>query len=262
LEIILAAEPGPATDPDVAAAVEVAVGPLDGPPAPPRRADPTGVPGVGTVAAPADPGPYLVRVRSPDGESGIFSVTVLPGRTTQLVCHRDAGGRTRVVQFLSGPAAAPNDLRRLETAQQFLARGDVRFALAAVEPLLAPGGLDPVAGCLGGHVLIRQRQADRLRALAAAMADRFPGLPDSHVLAARGHEFAGRPAEAAAAYRVALDRGLPAFADHLRRLARAGIDHPRADRLRRAADALFPGLLWSGWPDDPAPPASRKEPTR
>ena len=107
-----------------------------------------------------------------------------------------------------------------------------------LEPLLEAGMFDPIAGCLGAHLRIKERQTDHLASLGELMAETLPTLPDSHLLVGLNHEAAGRTEQAAGCYRTALGHGLPVTASLTRSLsggvARLEVEHTRA--TARAGD--------------------------
>jgi hypothetical protein len=189
---------------------------------------------------------------------------VLDGRTSQFVFHQEADGQIHVSLFLPGTDPDPALLRRLDLVQRFLQRGQLREVLECVGPLLEARPVDPVAGCIGGYLLSRERRLEPLGQLAAHLVERYPTLPDAYICRARHAELTGQYQEAQTGYRDALDRGFPIFARNLRRLAeevaRARLDHPRAALLQQVSDRTIPGLLWSawtpepGWPDASSPP--------
>ena len=268
IEVVLAAErmAGTLDQPDKVReylkGVEVRCWPLNGTPGPVRHPDLAATPGLATLGIPADPGAYWVWARSAAGPSAAFAVVVLDGHTTRMIFHQEADGQIHVTQFLPDKEANPILLRALDLAERFLERGQCLPALAALQPLLAARPIDPIAGCLAGHLLIRGHRTEELGRLAESLVEWYPGLPDAHVLRGRYRELTSQTDAARADYQTALDRGLPIVAAHLRNLAdgvrRTHLEHPRAELLSQMADRSIAGLLWSawtpvpGWPDTAA----------
>lgn len=110
---------------------------------------------------------------------------------------------------------------------------------------------EPIAGCLGGYLMLRFGKANELETAVRNMSDFFGGLSDSHVLKAEYEASQGRNDAADAAFRTALDCGLPIFADGLTRLfdgvQRYCIDHPGTALLSKVFHNRVRGLLWSAW---------------
>jgi hypothetical protein len=264
-EVLLAVEtePGRADGAPVGASqvskyltdLELRLWPLGGTRGPAAHPQLSAAPGVATFSVPTNPGVYWFEIRATSGLSATFAVTVLEGRTTQLIFHQGADNQIQVSQFLPtsqpGNEADPTLLRQLDMAERFLLGSQLTPALATLEPLLEAPQLDPIAGCLGGYLLLRQRQLDRLAGLVTQMIKHYPGLSDAHVLRAVHRAAAGEGAAANAAARDALDCGLPFFAPCLEALAgltpQSAQAHPRAELLKRIALRLVPGLLWTAW---------------
>jgi hypothetical protein len=231
----------------------------------PAAPEMTPTPGIAGLALPTSPGPAWLSVTAPtpvSNPSVAFVLAVLPDRTTRLLIHQEGDGHIHALQFLpSTRPDVPTDpevLRRLDLAQHFLLGGKLGEMGATLEPLLIPeqpDRLDPITGCLAGHLMIRDRQMDRLKALGDRMVALFPELPDSHLLRAFHRDATGHAEEAVAGYTASLDRGFPITAHFLHRLAegvaRRKIQHPRTVLLAQVAARLVPGGLWSAWLTDP-----------
>ena len=120
-----------------------------------------------------------------------------------------------------------------------------------------PHDLDPIAGSLGGHLLVKQGQIDRAGALGERLIGApHPTLPDGHVLRASPcRPRAGRATPKRHIARRELDLGFPLVAENTLRLAsgasRARIAHTRVELLNRVVERLHPGLLWTAWIADP-----------
>lgn len=255
--------------------------PLDGPPGDRVRPGRANWEGIAQFSRPLEPGPYWLSVQTPSGLEGDpaaraiegdFAVTVLDGRVTELILHREVSGRVRVAQFMPSldpqEQLDPDAIRRLDLLQRFVLDGRLGEATTVALDLLAHGPADPVAGCLGGYLLMRDPRPDATADVAPVMRARFPGLSDSHVLL--GHYFTamfdqdgGRGSaaathwrdEAVASFRRALDLGLPILAPFLDRLRdgvrRFRIDHRRAGLVARVAGDRIPDSLWTAWVPPP-----------
>jgi len=235
--------------------------PMDAKPEEGRPLQPSASPGVSTATTPTKPGPYWFRIDSKDRRRNVcFALTILTGQDLNLILHQQDCGRIFVSQFMEhdGPNrdVDPLKTRRLDMAQRFLMGGELGQASSTLEPLLVdPHDLDPIAGSLGGHLLVKQGQIDRAGALGERLIELHPTLPDGYVLRALALSTKGRESDAEAAYRKALDLGFPLVAENTLRLAsgasRARIAHPRVELLNRVVERLHPGLLWTAWIADP-----------
>jgi hypothetical protein len=110
---------------------------------------------------------------------------------------------------------------------------------------------DPIAGCLGGYLLLKLGEAAALGTAARNMVRAYPELSDSHLLEAEYHAARGdqRAVERAAA--LALDAGLPIFADGVSRLldfaGSLALSHPNGRLAATVLDHRVKGALWSLW---------------
>lgn len=224
-------------------------------------------PGLAQIAWARSPGAHWLALGGADQAPVVFPLTVLAGRLALLVIHQDAAGQTHIFQYLPALGAddvepvAPNEapdvaqaklLRRLELLQRFYMSGRLDHAHDAARELLYAKWREPIAGCLGGYLMLRLDKPAELNIAAANMRNYFGELSDSHVLMA---EYAGRVLRddtwARQEFAAALERGLPLFADGAARLLegvkRYGIDHPRVATLQTVVVRRVPGLLWAGW---------------
>ena len=162
--------------------------PMDAKPEEGRPLQPSATPGVATATTPTKPGPYWFRIDSKDRRRNVcFALTILTGQDLNLILHQQDCGRIFVFQFMEhdGPnrEVDPLKTRRLDMAQRFLMGGELGQGSSTLEPLLVdPHGLDPIAGSLGGHLLVKQGQIDRAGALGERLIELHPTLPDGHVL--------------------------------------------------------------------------------
>jgi hypothetical protein len=111
-----------------------------------------------------------------------FSIWVAEGRTTIVTLVSRPDGPVDVQQYVV--PCSLEAMVRLERAQRRYVAG--RFAQIdddAIAALIAPEELDAVRGCVAGYTLAWRGDFERLRPLVAKMLERFPTLPDSHVLA-------------------------------------------------------------------------------
>lgn len=221
--------------------------------------------GVGDFAREVEPGGYILELNVPERPPVLFSVAVLPFRLTLVVLHRKAGGGIRILSFCPStlpptPDETPRDiatkLRRLELLQRFYLadRMHESHALRNAIELLHAKWIDPLAGCLGGYMMLKLGLGLELEEAVNNMKRRYGVLPDSHVLTAEFHLSLGRAGgetEARRSYAAALDLGLPVFAEGLLRLAsgieRLGINHPRAEVVSRVFASRARNLLWTAW---------------
>ena len=165
-----------------------------------------------------------------EGRSAVtLAVTVPVERLVQVAVHAGAGGLEPVDITFPTPARPGTD--QIVLAQRFMAAGRTDHVQRLAEEL--PD--DPLAAILVGHLPGHA---------TGEVAARWPDLPDAHVIAGVAAELAGDRAAAAAAYRAALNRGIPMLARGASLLAgaieRHGIEHARAALLERTE--AFNGL--------------------
>jgi hypothetical protein len=211
--------------------------------------------GLGEFQMAAEPGSYWLVIKAPNRTPVIFSVVVLPGRLTMLVSNRERDGRNRVFQYLPELDRPENSdqtlLRRLGLMQRFSLTSCFHNAYQLVEELIPNNLIDPVECVLAGYLAARLEKSEALLSASTAIRELFPELSDGYVLNGEYHAAMGDDEAAAAAYRSALDRGLPIFANGLVRLyeglQRYGITHPRIELLREVHNNRVRGLLWSAW---------------
>jgi hypothetical protein len=152
-------------------------------------------------------------------------------------------------------------LRQLDLLQRFYLGGQLQHVYTLADELLHAKWIEPVAGCLGGYLMLRLARPQDLNVASYNMARYFDALSDSHLLMAEFMASQGTSEQAFAHYVTALDRGLPICADGLTRLfagAKAhGIQHPRLPLLNRVYENHVPGLLWTAWTPKALVPGGR-----
>lgn len=221
--------------------------------------------GVAEYTAAAAPGPHWLSVEMGGQRPVVFALTLLPGRLTLLVAHLDAEGRARVFQYAPGLAAGrfatAVQVRRQEFAERFYLSGRLEHAYEIAGEALADESDDPLLLCLRGYLALKLNHNDVAASAAARLTELHERLSDGHVILGECRSAAGDADGAAAAYRAALERGLPVFAEGLTRLhnvvgpradagAQAGADPDfalAAKTLAAAAAGRVNGLLWTAW---------------
>jgi hypothetical protein len=189
---------------------------------------------------------------------------MLRGRLTELVFYQDVTAQVRVFQYLpalfTGEDPDPKSIRQLDLLQRFFLSGQLDRAEEYIDDLVAAKFVEPIAGCLGIHLLLRSKQLDRVEIATSNLLRLCPDLSDSHVLRASYDLAQGRETEAERGFRRALDCGLPIVAPNVDRLAegirRFAINAPLGallDTVRRHRV----GVLWTAW----IPPEAVAEPT-
>jgi DNA-directed RNA polymerase omega subunit len=218
-------------------------------------------------------GGHWLGLRLPRGGDLTIPLAVLPNRVALVVLTFDAQGTADLHQYSlelpRPPGAAPADLRlldpefkrsrfaamrRIELMQRSAAIGRITPTLPDVDLLLWDKWIDPVAGCLGGYLLVRLGRAVELQVPARNLTTYFGDLPDAHVLNGvyleKSDSAEGDPKSA---YLAALDRGLPMFRDGLALLEsaieRLELRHEGASRVRTVLAAVPAGSLWSSIPE-------------
>jgi hypothetical protein len=178
-----------------------------------------------------------------------------------VVVERDSTDLLTLLQYMPSlqpdPSWDPAHFRRLELVQRCLTAGRLDLGHDTAVELLGGKWEDPIAGCLGGYLMLKLGNAEELETAARNMVQTYPELSDSHLLEAEFHAAQQEPEAAERAACAALDAGLPIFADGISRL----LDYPSSFRLtndnaKLAAhvfDNRVKGALWSLW----APPKFR-----
>lgn len=247
----------------------------------PRRKEASPWAGITTAVVTTRVGPHWLSLGSRNGIDLLVPVAVLPGFVTLVIMTRDIDGSTDLHQYMSwlpefgtvpthvipGKLIDPDPslnwrgarfgaIRRIELMQRYVASGRVTPTLADVNQLLWDKWQDPIAGCLGGYLLIRMGMHADLQIPARNLTTHFSGLPDSHVLMGAWHEALGEENAAIAAYLAALNNGVPLFRDGLMLLRAAinrfGLTHWRAPLLADLIERVPSGVLWSSASELPA----------
>lgn len=208
-------------------------------------------PTIGQYSTTAAPGSYWLAFEPPEQPPLISLVTIPSGRVCMIVLSRAADGNIQMFQYLpptnGGFTAQPRYLRRLEMIQRFYSEG----ALQRAYELIEPNFVEPIAGCLGGYLLLRLGRSRELDISARSMTTHFPDVPDSWILRAEHKVADGKETEAKSAYRRALDLGIPLVAEGVARLREAterfGIDHQRCPLLNRIWQKRVRSLIWTSW---------------
>jgi hypothetical protein len=221
---------------------------------------PTGPLGFYEFSQAAEPGPYFLSVGVAEEEPAVFAISILPNRLTMLVLQYDASGSLRVFQYNLALTSenekykklSPDQVRRLELAQRFYLSGRLDYALETGVKLLFDKWADPLAGCLGGYLLLRLGKPHELSVATKNMVAFYGELCDSHVLKGEYEAHLGNEEVASMAYKRALDLGVPVFADGLTRLAAVVQkyqfqDHPNAQWISKVDSKRVRGYLWTAW---------------
>src|SRR5205823_4896495 len=205
-------------------------------------------------------GPHCLAIEVPGQDPVVLQLAMLTGRITMLVLHFDAGRRARIFQYLPSLRASestdPRTVRRLELVQRFYLKGRLDYAYETAKDLLQGKWEEPIAGCLGGYILLRQGKGRELGGPASNMTIFYPQLSDGFVLQGAAAESTGHGT--AEPFVAALNCGFPIFADGLLRLNQAvqryHIEHPLVALLTQIVKNRAPGMLWSAWlPEGLAP---------
>jgi len=232
----------------------------------------SGIKGLAAFQQAAEPGSYWGSLESLGQPPVVFALAVLPERLTMLIVQRDTAGRMRVFQY--HPALTPEERerrdqenapipgktsdesaalrrRQVDLLQRFYLSGQLMQTEQNAVDLLMAKWDEPVAGCLGGYLLLRLGKPDRLGAAAYNLAGHFGNLSDSHVLMAEYQTSISNRDFALVEFGRALDWGLPLCADGLSRLLGAVRDHHLKHANVPLLEAVYqnrvPGLLWSAW---------------
>jgi hypothetical protein len=214
--------------------------------------------GVGQLARSGRPGAHWLSLEAPRESPLVLALALLPHRVTMVVVERDPSGLFNVFQYMPSlrrdSSSDAVQFRHLELVQRCLGGGRLDLGHDSAVELLRGKWEDPIAGCLGGYVMLKLGKAGELETAATNMVRAFPELSDSHLLEAEFHAAEQQPQEAERSACDALDAGLPIVADGISRL----LDYPGSfqianDNARLASyvfDNRVKGALWSLW----APP--------
>lgn len=200
-------------------------------------------------------GPQWLSIELPDQPPVLFNLTILKDRITMLIIHQQLNRQIRVFKYtpaLENPQTMdPTQVRRLELLQRFYMYDRIKNACSLAEDLLMAKWVEPIAGCIGGYMMLKLGKTDLLDIAINNMTNFFGEMSDSHILAAEYHLNQGREDQACMAYLEALNKGLPIFAQGVELLYQAvkkyALEHPRKKLLEQVYDNRINGLLWSAW---------------
>ncbi len=212
--------------------------------------------------------------RTPDQEPVAFAVSVLPDRLSLVIFTQDENGLVELFQYL--PTLVPGEqfdsrqnlarfpvLQRSELIQRAYFAGRLEEPDQNAQELLYAKWIEPVAGALGGYILLTLNpQHYLLRTAVNNMSQYYPGLSDSHILNGVFHSLQETPSrEIWRDFQRAYETGLPIFAEGLGRLKKAiektDIDspenntlknHPQAEFFRQVHALQIPGIPWTAVP--------------
>ncbi|HEY5807864.1 MAG TPA: hypothetical protein VIT67_07840, partial [Povalibacter sp.] len=219
--------------------------------------------GARTAALTPQPGAYWLELSLNERSRIVLPLIVSPHRLTLIVVTRELNDAIELHHYQLALQADPQlngwdrdpyfsgsqfaALRRIELMQRSAARGQVTPSLPDIDILLDQKWLDPLAGCLGGYLLLRLGRARDLAVAAENLTRFFGELPDAWILLGEYRRSSG--GEAYEAYLKALDCGMPLFRDGIALLHEAivemGLFHPRTDLVRRALECIPVGSLWA-----------------
>jgi hypothetical protein len=210
--------------------------------------------GIGELGMPTSAGTRWLAVEPKDGDPVVFALAQLPGRFTMLTLVFEENQR-RGFQYMPSlspdESTKPGGLRRLELMQRLLQTGSLEAGTEVAVELLSGRKVDPLAGCLGAYIFLRQGRVDELRKTVARLLRAYPELSDCHVLEGELEAAAGRHAEAKRAFEQAIQAGVPLFGEGLTRLLEGlrkyELDHPRAKIVESVFRNHVSGSLWSVW---------------
>ena len=109
-------------------------------------------------------------------------------------------------------------LRQVDLLQRFYLSGQFMQTENTAVDLLEAKWDEPVAGCLGGYLMLRLGKPQELDVAASNLTRHFGNLSDTHVLKAEYQASISYQAVALEEFRQALNQGLPLCADGLSRL--------------------------------------------
>jgi Caspase domain len=228
-----------------------------GEPVPKARERPSKVaklPGIGEFGTGAAVGPHWLSVEVEGDRPAVFALAQLPRRFTMITLVLE-GNQARAYQYLPSlspdESTHPRELRRIELLQRLLLSGSLEAGIDEARELMRAKELDPLAGCVGAYIFLRQGRVKELRTVVGKLVRLYPELSDCHVLKGEYEAAAGHEAAARKAFAEAIEAGVPIFGEGLTRLLEGlrtyELDHPRA----KVVDAVFrnhlSGSMWSVW---------------
>ncbi len=224
----------------------------------PRTAEPPlrvrKVPGIVEFATPTGVGPHWLSIEPMKGPPVVFALGQLPGRFTMVTIVFEA---EQARAFLYSPSLQaadsthPRMLRRLELMQRVLLSGSLDGANEAALELLRAKQVDPLAGCLGAYLFLRQGRGKDLEKAVRNLMRLYPELSDTHVLAGELAAAQRKHAAAKKAFTTAIEVGVPLFGEGLTRLLEGmrkyKLEHPREDIVKQVFEHHLSGSMWSVW---------------
>jgi Caspase domain len=212
-------------------------------------------PGLGEYAATTGTGSHWVAIERAGHEPLVLALSLLPGRLAMLVLELSGPSTLRAYHYQ--PALTSDDscdlevLRRLEYLQRIEVGHELDAGYDIAAELLASEHTDPLAGCLGGYLLLRLGRSDELGSVVNFLLSRFPELPDGHVVAAEHAAAAGREDEARDAVARAIATGVPCMGEGITRLldglAEFRVAHDRSRLIAAVHQRYVQGSLWTAW---------------
>jgi hypothetical protein len=203
------------------------------------------------------PGPYVLEMIG-FGERINFALTVLEGYRCEFAVLQGPGSGIRITQFACSlnEDAPSTDFRRSFSDLQLALQEGQTPAKTILAQLSDWKYSDPVALAVETHLRSFQKDQHAFRKAAERLAGEHSRLPDGHVALARTGDPYAQPdhQNAAAAYRRALDLGLPILMPFLEMLwegvRRYEIKHDRIGLLEKVFRSRLTGILWSAWNPD------------
>lgn len=219
--------------------------------------------GLAEFALPKSPGSYWLSLEMPNQSPVLLSLNLLPGRLALVIVNQETSGKINIYQYspslIPEPSGDPISeqarfpiLRRLELIQRAYASGNLDQAFQNAWQLLQAKWVEPMAGCLGGYILLKLNQAEKLAIVVNNMTNYYGGLCDSHILKSEYEASQNQETRSEEAMKMALDRGLPIFSDGLESLVtgieKYHIDHPAVKLAQDVYKNRIRGLLWTAFP--------------
>jgi Caspase domain len=212
------------------------------------------VPGIVEFATPTKVGPHWLSVEPADSPPVVFALGQLPRRFTMLTIVFESG-EARAFQYspslLQDGSTHPRTLRRLELMQRVLLSGSLEGANEAALELLYAKQVDPLAGCLGAYLFLRQGRGKDLERAVRNLMRLYPELSDTHVLAGEYEAARNNHAAAKESFATAIEVGVPLFGEGLTRLLEGlrtyELKNPRADIVEQVFERHVSGSMWAVW---------------
>lgn len=175
---------------------------------------------------------YWLSLKSKKQLPVFFSIVIPRESTAYFILHIEKNGKSRIFQYL--PVLKPRTygvtdkdeisaIRRHNVVQKYYQTDIQNYFYKDLLNLAYQKWYDPMAGLISGNIMLRNRKnkkSSMLRNISHNMADKFPEISDSHVIAGRYYDLNGK-SRSKEYFHAALEKGIPIFTENLEALYNA-----------------------------------------